>query len=147
MRHCGIRTVMIMSVLASAACLAGIALLQPDTPTPVLLGVLALSGIFRSTGLTAYNSLAFADVEPARMAHATPLFATLQELGAGIGVAIAALLVRRASPIATHLGLTSGSGPFRVTFILLIALLVFPLTQALRLPRTAACRPTTFMTR
>jgi MFS family permease len=58
MRRFGIRTVMLTSILASAACLAGIAFLQPTTPLPLLLGVLTLSGAFRSIGFTTYNSLA-----------------------------------------------------------------------------------------
>ncbi len=94
MRRFGIRTVLLGAVVASAACLVAIAFLQASTPLPVLLAVLALSGIFRSIGFTAYNSVAFADVEPARMTHANTLMSTLQELGAGLGVAVGALLVR-----------------------------------------------------
>ena len=63
-------------------------------------GLLTLSGVFRSVGFTAYNSAAFADVEPERMTGANTLMSTLQELGAGLGVAVGALLVRLGDPVA-----------------------------------------------
>jgi len=142
MRRFGIRTTMIVAVLASAACLVGIAFLQPRTPLPVLLAVLLANGIFRSVGLTTYNTLAFADVDAERMSHANPLFATLQELGAGLGVAVAALLVRLGGQVAAPLGMGAADGPFRVAFILLVVVLAVPLIEALLLARAAGAAVT-----
>jgi EmrB/QacA subfamily drug resistance transporter len=138
MRRYGIRTVMLGAITASAACLIGIALLQPGTPLPLLLVLLAASGIFRSIGFTSYNTSAFADVEPTRMSSANTLMSTVQELGAGLGVAVGALLVRLGGPVAQGTGLGDGADePFRVAFALLAVLLVVPLVEALLLPRTA----------
>jgi EmrB/QacA subfamily drug resistance transporter len=134
MRRFGIRTVLLGAVVASAACLVAIAFLQASTPLPVLLAVLALSGIFRSIGFTAYNSVAFADVEPARMTHANTLMSTLQELGAGLGVAVGALLVRLGAAIGP---VPDGDGPFRVAFVLLAVLLVVPAMEGALMARTA----------
>jgi EmrB/QacA subfamily drug resistance transporter len=133
MRLFGIRTVMLGAVLASAACLVGIAFVQATTPLPLLLGLLLLSGIFRSVGFTAYNSVAFADVDQPRMNSANTLMSTLQELGAGLGVAVGALLVRFGE------GLTDGGAdrPFRVAFVLLAAILLVPAIEGLLLARTA----------
>ncbi|HEY5246931.1 MAG TPA: MFS transporter, partial [Dermatophilaceae bacterium] len=124
----GIRSVMLGAVAASAACLLGIALLQPTTPLPLLLVLLALSGTFRSIGFTAYNSVAFADVQPEQMTHANTLISTIQELGAGLGIAIGALLVSLAA---------SADQPFRIAFVVLAAILALPAIEALMLPRTA----------
>ncbi|WP_236031295.1 MFS transporter [Paractinoplanes lichenicola] len=124
MRRFGIRTVMLGSVLASAACLAGIAFLEAGTPLVVTLAVLLLSGVFRSTGFTTYNTIAFADVPPPRMTSANTLMSTIQELGAGLGVALGALLLRVGDS-------------FRVAFIVLAILLIFPAIEAFRLPRSA----------
>ena len=138
MRRFGIRTVMLFSLAGSAACLLGTALLQRSTPLPLLLGLLLLSGIFRSVGFTAYNSVAFADVEPERMTHANTLLSTLQELGAGLGVAVGALLVRLGEAVTGPAG--SGKAPdlaFRVSFVLLAVLLVVPAVQALLLDPAA----------
>jgi MFS family permease len=138
MRRLGIRTVMLGAVLASAACLVGIAFVQATTPLPALLALLALSGVFRSIGFTTYNSAAFADVEPARMTGANTLMSTLQELGAGLGVAVGALLVRLGGPVAGAVGLHGGADrPFRVAFVLLAVILLGPVVEGLLLPRSA----------
>jgi MFS family permease len=131
MRRFGIRTVMLGSVIASAACLVAMAFLQATTPLPVLLGLLALSGIFRSTGFTTYNTIAFADVPAERMTSANTLMSTIQEVGSGLGVAVAALLVRAGEP------LTGGDGGYRVAFAALAVFLVVPAVEAITLPRTA----------
>jgi EmrB/QacA subfamily drug resistance transporter len=138
MRRFGIRTVMLGAVLASAACLAGMAFLQPSTPLPVLLALLVLSGIFRSVGFTAYNTVAFADVPADRMTSANTLMSTVQELGAGLGVAVGALLVRLGGPIADAAGLgDGGDAPYRIAFVVLAVLLAGPALEAFALPRTA----------
>jgi EmrB/QacA subfamily drug resistance transporter len=138
MRRFGIRAVMLGAITGSVTCLVGIAVLQPTTPRPLLLAVLTAAGVFRSIGFTSYNSSAFADVDPARITSASTLLSTLQELGAGLGVAVGALLVRLGRPLAAYIGLGNGvAEPFRVAFVLLAVLLVFPLIEGLLLPRTA----------
>jgi EmrB/QacA subfamily drug resistance transporter len=131
MRRFGIRAVMLSAVLASAACLVGMAFLDADTSLVMMLGLLTLSGIFRSVGFTTYNTVAFADVPAERMTSANTLMSTVQELGGGLGVAVGALLVR--------LGGTVGSGDaaYRFAFLLLAALLIVPAVEAFLLPRTA----------
>ena len=134
MRRFGIRTVVLGAITASALCLLGIAALTPSTPLPLLLALLVVSGVFRSIGFTAYISAAFADVGPDRMTPANTLLSTLQELGAGLGVAVGALLVRLGDPIAAGSG---PAGPFRVAFVALAILLLIPATEAVLLSRTA----------
>jgi MFS family permease len=134
MRRFGIRTVMLAALAGSAACLAAMALLQPTTPLPLLVALLVASGVARSIGFSAYNSIAFADVPAPRMTSANTLNAALQELGAGLGVAVGALLVR----LGSALGLDAGAGtPFRLAFLLLAAIFVVPAVEAVLLPRTA----------
>jgi EmrB/QacA subfamily drug resistance transporter len=143
MRRFGLRSVLLAAIPASAVCLLGIAALTPSTPLPLLLGLLALSGIFRSVGFSAFNSLAFADVEPDRMTPANTLMTTLQELGAGLGVAVGALLLRLGDPVSVALHLPDDPiTPFRVAFVLLAVLLAVPLGQVLRLSRSAGSQVT-----
>jgi EmrB/QacA subfamily drug resistance transporter len=138
MRRFGIRTVMLAAIVASAACLVGMAFVTAATPLVLLLPLLVASGVFRSVGFTTYNSVAFADVEAARMTHATTLNSTLQELGAGVGVAVGALLVRLGAPVSHAVGLGGGADqPFRVAFVLLAVLLVVPLIEGLLLDAAA----------
>lgn len=132
MRRFGMRTVMLGSVIASAACLVGMAFLTPATPLLALLALLALSGIFRSVGFTTYNTVAFADVPQPRMTSANTLMSTLQELGGGLGVAAGALLVRLGVGVGEN-----GEDAYRLAFVLLAVLLLVPAVEAVLLPRTA----------
>jgi EmrB/QacA subfamily drug resistance transporter len=134
MRFLGIRWVMLGAVFASAACLVGMAFLQATTPLLVLLVLLVLSGTFRSVGFTAYNTVAFADVPPDRMTSANTLMSAVQELGAGLGVAVAALLVQLGGSVT----LFGGDGAaFRFAFVILAILLAAPALEAIALPATA----------
>ena len=85
---------------------------------------LYVSGALRSIGFTAYNSLAFADVDGDELTHANTLNATVQELASGVGIAIAALLLTVLASYAW-------------TFLALGALLALTLAETLRLPGDA----------
>lgn len=138
MRRFGIRAVVLFSIAASAACLVGMAFLTAATPLPVLLLLLLASGVVRSTGFSAYNSVAFADVEQERMTGANTLMSTLQELGTGLGVAVGALFVRLGDPVGHLVGLSDAPAtPYRIAFLLLVVVLVVPAIETLRLSRTA----------
>jgi EmrB/QacA subfamily drug resistance transporter len=138
MRRFGIRPVLLGGVIGSMLGLLGISLLEAATPVFFLVVLLAASGVARSIGFTAYNSVAYADVPAERMTSANTLMSTVQELGAGLGVAVGALLVRLGAPVAGAAGVGAAAGaPFRVAFVLLAVLLLVPLVEALRLPRHA----------
>lgn len=124
MRRFGIRTVLLANGLASVACFGLLAVLRPGLPVAAMVVVLYLSGALRSIGFTAYNSLAFSDVEGEELTHANTLNASVQELAAGLGVAVAALLL-------------SQLASYSVTYLLLGALLAVTLVATVRLPRRA----------
>jgi hypothetical protein len=72
------------------------------------------------------------------MTKANALMSTLQELGAGLGVAVGALLVRIGGPVAGATGLGDGAdAAFRVAFVSIAVLLAVAAIEALRLSRTA----------
>ena len=133
----GVKAVMVGALVGSACCLIALAEVQPHTAVPVLVVLLALSGIFRSIGFTTYNTVAFVDVQPAKMTSANTLMSTVQELGAGLGVAVGALLVRLGEPITTSVGPAAPEAPYRLAFDALAVLLVLPGIEALLLPRSA----------
>ena len=138
MRGLGIRTVLLIALVMSILSLLAMAGLQATTPLTVIVLVLAISGVFRSVGFSAYNSVAFADVPAEHMSHANTLHATLQELGAGLGIAVGALLVRLGDPVGAALGLADDPAtPYRVAFVLLGVIMLVPLVEALLLPPTA----------
>lgn len=124
MRRFGIKRVLAVNAIVSVGWFGLLAALQPGTPVVVIAAVLYVSGALRSIGFTAYNSLAFADVEGDELTHANTLNATVQELASGIGIAVAALLLTV---------LTS----YAWTFLALGALLALTLIETLRLPGDA----------
>ncbi|BBZ01423.1 MFS transporter [Mycolicibacterium chitae] len=124
MRRLGIRNVLWFNGLASVACFGLLALLEPGMPVAVIAVILYISGALRSIGFTAYNSLAFADVHGDDLTHANTLNASVQELAAGLGVALAALVVSL---------LTS----YSLTYLVLGAVMAVTLIETLRLPRNA----------
>jgi EmrB/QacA subfamily drug resistance transporter len=124
MRRFGIRTVLLANGAASVACFGLLALLRPGLPVVLMAVILYVSGALRSIGFTAYNSLAFSDVDGDDLTHANTLNASVQELASGLGIALAALVLSQ---------LTS----YSLTFLVLGAVLAVTLIETVRLPRTA----------
>jgi EmrB/QacA subfamily drug resistance transporter len=124
MRRFGIRTVLVVNGIASVACFGALALVRPEMPVVLIGVVLFLSGALRSIGFTAYNTLAFSDVDGDDLTHANTLNASVQELAAGLGIAVAALLV-------------SQLASYSLTFLVLAALMAVTLVESVRLPRAA----------
>ncbi|HET9650494.1 MAG TPA: MFS transporter, partial [Microlunatus sp.] len=112
-----------------------IALLRPAVPLIVIAAVLLLSGVFRSIGFSAYNTLQFADLDPSMVADANTLSSTLQQVATALGVAVGALVLRLAGEIPSLAG--SPVAPYSLTFAVLGLLMLQPLVEVLRLHRTA----------
>jgi MFS family permease len=134
-RRFGFRPVLIASVAGGAAVFGLLATLTEASPLPLVIVLLVLSGVFRSVGFSAYNSLQFADVDPSQMADANTLSSTLQQVAAALGVAVGAVTVRLA-------GSVLGPGaepalPYAAAFGVLAVLMLWPLVEAVRLHRRA----------
>ncbi len=124
MRRFGIKRVLLVNAVVSVAWFGLLATLRPEMPVVLIVAILYVSGALRSIGFTAYNSLAFADVDGDDLTHANTLNATVQELAAGLGIAIAALLV-------------TVLGSYMWAFAALGMLLAVTLVETLRLPGDA----------
>ncbi|KWX67145.1 MFS transporter [Mycobacterium sp. NAZ190054] len=124
MRRFGIKRVLLVNGVASVVWFGVLAALQPDTPVVLIAAALYVSGALRSIGFTAYNSLAFADVDGDELTHANTVNATMQEVAAGLGIAVAALLLTVLSS-------------FAWAFVALGVLLALTLVETLRLPADA----------
>jgi hypothetical protein len=129
-RRFGFRWVLIGSVAAGAAVIAVLGLTQPTTSLVVLGGLLLLSGVFRSIGFSAYNSLQFADISGTSMTGANTLSATLQQLAGGLGVAVGALFLRTSEHLLPD---ASGTAAYAYAFGGLTLIMIIPLVQAMRL--------------
>jgi EmrB/QacA subfamily drug resistance transporter len=93
LRRFGFRTVLIANAIISSAFLASCAAFTQTTPVAAMLALLLVGGFFRSLQFTSINTLAYAEIEPARASRATSLVSVAQQLAISAGVALGALAV------------------------------------------------------
>ncbi len=133
-RRLGFRRTLVWSIVAGGATLLAFAWVHSSTPAPLIAALLVLSGVVRSIGFSAYNTLMFADVPRELLPAANGLSATLQQVGTALGVAAAAAAVRLGTSVAGPDAVDLG---YRLAFVPFAALLLVPLAGALRLPASA----------
>ena len=145
LRRFGFRPVLIVASACAAATIALMAVISVDTPLWLIAALLVFSGAARSTGFTAYNTIAFADIDRADMTDANTLASTLQQVAAGFGVAVGALALRGGGLLAPQTPVSSPESPaFAIAFLVVAALTVLATIESLALSRDAgsAIRPT-----
>ena len=128
----GFRPVLVLATVCSVVAAVLNAFLTASTPLVLIGLVLLLGGAARSVGFTAYNTVAFADVPSAGMTDANTLASTLQQVAAGLGVAVGAVALRGGSALAGHTGLL----PYRIAFLVIAAILAVAAVEALVAPGT-----------
>lgn len=131
LRTFGFRGVLVGSNAVGIACMVVMALLEASTPLLLSVLLLFVSGAARSSGFTAYSTIAFADIDADEMTAANVLNATLQQVATGIGVAVGGLA------LAAGFAFGPGLVPYRFAFLALAALTLIPLIEALLLSRDA----------
>ncbi len=134
LRRFGFRQVLMVNGLVVVTGFVACALIGPATPRAAIAAVLFCCGLCRSMQFTAFNTLAFADVPPARMSGATTLFSAFGQMTAGIGVAVSALMLHAIQALRGQ-----AEGPlsildFRITFL---AMAILPLLAVLDARRLA----------
>jgi EmrB/QacA subfamily drug resistance transporter len=90
----GFKTTLLANGCIAIATIFGCSLLTPSTPKAVIVPLLFISGLARSMQYTTLNTLAFADVPQPRMSGANTLFSMMNQMGSGLGIAIAAVSLR-----------------------------------------------------
>jgi len=93
LRRIGFRRVLVWNALVASAFLCGFGLFRPETAHVLIVGVLLVSGCSRSLQFTSLNAISYADVDPARMGHASSLAGMVQQLSLSLGVAIGGYLL------------------------------------------------------
>jgi MFS family permease len=134
-RRFGFKAMLVFASLASAGTFAACAFLTPETPQALMFALLVCSGAFRSIGFSAYASVQYADIVPARLTSANTVSATLVQLATGAGIAVAALLIRFFDGLAAFP--QDPAGPFRGAFLVMAALMLASTADSLFLPRLA----------
>ncbi len=93
LKRFGFRTILVINSLVSAAFLATCAAFTQETPVGAMLALLLVGGFFRSLQFTSINTIAYAEVENARVGRATALVSVGQQLSIAAGVALGAMAV------------------------------------------------------
>jgi MFS family permease len=133
-RRFGFRSVLIASTALMAGMLIAMAFTVASTPVVVIGGILLASGIARSVGATGYTTMAFSDVPDSQMRDASTLQATVQQLGAGLGVAGGAIALRIGHSVGGLMSAHQGAATeYRVAFILVALVALVATVEALRL--------------
>ncbi|MFZ4896228.1 MFS transporter [Plantibacter sp. Mn2098] len=136
LRTFGFKILLVASGAIGALCMVAMAFLTASTPIVVTAALLFLSGVARSVGFTAYNTITFADVEQPQMAGANTLNSTLQQVASGFGVTVGAILLSSGFAVddAVHGGPLL---PYGFAFIAIAVLTLYPTFEALALSRAA----------
>ena len=133
----GARTVTITSFLLAAAATIPFALAGPHTSLWWLGAVLLVRGLGIGAVLIPPMAVAYQDIEPAGIAHATMNTRIAQQVGASFGTAIVAVVLQTA--------LSRGaSGAFQDGFWWAIGITVLAVIPAVALPAARAGRPTSW---
>lgn len=138
-RAFGFKTTLVGSNLMGLLIIAAFAWVGAGAPIGLILVLLFLSGVFRSIGFTAYNTVQFVDVAPEGMNDANTLSSTLQQVGTALGIAVVTLAVRVGEMVAPGGPAAGGAGdwpgPFAVAFLISAGIMVIPLVGSVMLPR------------
>jgi EmrB/QacA subfamily drug resistance transporter len=88
LKRYGFRRVLVVNALLASLLLCGYGLFRPETPHIFIIGVLLVSGCFRSLQFTSLNAISYAEVDSRRMGQASSLSGMMQQLSLSLGVAV-----------------------------------------------------------
>lgn len=137
MNRFGFRAVLVGNGLLVAAGFAACGLLSADTPYWLICALLFVTGMTRSMQFTALNTVGFADVPQAQMRDATTLFSVLQQMNAGMGIAVGALALSVAESIRGTVPGMVATGDFHLAFGLIALIALLAVVDSLLLPADA----------
>jgi EmrB/QacA subfamily drug resistance transporter len=131
LRRFGFRDTMIWNAVIASGLVAICALFRPGWPQWAIYGVLLAAGFFQSLQFTAYNTLAFAEIPPARASAAMSFYSTFQQLMLSMGICLAATALNGS------LALSGGARPsladFSVAFLVVTGVSILAAPVSMRL--------------
>jgi EmrB/QacA subfamily drug resistance transporter len=137
----GFRTVLIASTAIMAVTMAGLGFTGPATPLPVIAALTLLSGIVRSSALTVYNTIGFADMPADEVRDANTLLATSAQLSNGLSIAVATVALRVGGLLPAGIlpgtGGTGGTAAYTFALWLLAVIALLAAVEAMWLRREA----------
>ncbi len=140
MNRFGFKRVLLGNGLMAAAGFAVMAFFTATTSYWLVCVVLFVSGMNRSMQYTALNTLGFADIPQPQMRDATTLFSVLQQMNAGMGIALGALALSAAEWLRGTDPSQPAGADFGLAFGLIAVVALLALVDSLGLPANAGHR-------
>jgi len=135
LKRFGFRAVLVVNCVLAAIGVAVCALFTPAWPLIAIFAVLAAGGLTRALQFTSLATLAYADVPANKLAPATAMTGTMQQLGQALGVVLGSLALEGAL-LATGAA-TAGPREFAIGFIVSALVVLASLPSMLRMPADA----------
>ncbi|MCO5225779.1 MAG: DHA2 family efflux MFS transporter permease subunit [Thermomicrobiales bacterium] len=130
----GFRYNLLFATFGVSASIATFSLLNADTPFVLIAIIAFISGVFRSIGFTAYNTLAFCDVpKGGTTREASALYATVQQVAGAIGIVVTMLAITAGFNWGAFLPGSDLEGAYAFAFLAMAAIALVPFLMALRL--------------
>jgi EmrB/QacA subfamily drug resistance transporter len=134
----GFRANMVFATAGVAASVAAFSLLERETPFAWIAALAFISGVFRSIGFTAYNTIAFGDVEKGtQMREANALYATVQQLAGALGIVATMLAISSGVRWGNFLPGDSLANAYSFAFLVLAGIALVPFLMATRIHPSA----------
>jgi EmrB/QacA subfamily drug resistance transporter len=138
LKRFGFRTALAANGVLAAIGVAVCAAFTPAWPMAAIFIVLAAGGVTRSLQFTSLNTLSYADVPGEKLAPATAMSGTMQQLGQALGVVLGSLSLELAGLITG--AARPGAQDFAIGFLIAGVVVLASVPSALRLPRDAGSK-------
>lgn len=102
LRFTGFRATLLWNGVLGTVSLLVMGFFRPAWPLVVIYALLIAGGFVRSLQFTAFNAVAYADIERERMSAATSLYATVQQLSLTLGISLGAAALAASMAFAGH---------------------------------------------
>ncbi len=133
LRRFGFRDTLVCNAALAALMLGLCATFSPSWPAIGMYLVLLVGGFFRSLQFTAYNALAYAELQRSQMSAATSFYSAVQQLSLTIGITIGAASLQVTMWMSHHS--EPGATDFRLAFVVIAAIAMLAAPMSLLMPR------------
>ena len=134
----GFRASLIVMGLLGTAAYALCGLFRPDWPLPAVFAVLVISGSLMSFQFTAYNTIAYDEIDKTQMSAATSFYSTFQQLMLSLGICTGATALH--ASMAAGGRMSPAFGDFAIAFWTVTAISFAAVFVNLRFDRNAGAQ-------
>lgn len=128
MRRFGFKKVLLVNGIVGTLSIASCGLFNPQMSWWLIMGLMFISGLSRSLQFTCYASMSFAEILPQDKRYATTLFSLFFQISLGMGIALAALILKSTMYFEHHN--TATLQDFQITFFIVALVSLLTLIDA-----------------